>query len=56
MSHAFVPPRAGAVRDSLGGELLLRLVIFLMKPGMRCLRGAASGMRLQKLSRRLLAR
>ncbi len=36
--------------------LLLPLVSFLMKPRVRRLPGAASGMRLQKLSRRLLAR
>ena len=37
-------------------ELLLPLVSFLMKPRMRRMPGAASGMRLQKLGRRLLAR
>ena len=37
-------------------ELLLPLVSFLMKPRMRRVPGAASGMRLQKLSRRLLPR
>jgi uncharacterized protein len=37
-------------------ELLLPLVSFLMKPRMRRIPGAASGMRLQKLSRRLLPR
>ena len=37
-------------------ELLLPLVSFLMKPRARRFPGAASGLRLQKLSRRLLPR
>jgi hypothetical protein len=37
-------------------ELLLPLVSFLMKPRTQRMPGAASGMRLQKLGRRLLPR
>ena len=63
MSHALVPPRVGErpgapARSHASGcsiELLLPLVSFLMKPRTQRI-GAASGMRLQKLSRRLLAR